>query len=92
MAEPKTIKDSERKKVIIERKFSSDDTESEKARIFSSTVIIKDGKPKLEQFRVPVGVEVELPVEIIAQIKGRGIPKEQSGKLKIMSEYSIEFV
>ena len=86
------IKNSKREKVIVERRFSSDDANSEKARVFSSAMIIKDGKPKLERFRVPVGVEVELPIEIIAQIKGRGIPKEESGRLKIMPEFSIEKV
>ena len=44
------IKNSKREKVIVTRKY-----DEQKHKIFVSTVIIKDGKKKLERFRVPVG-------------------------------------
>ena len=79
--------DSERKTVIVERKFGD-----QKHKIFVSTVITKNGKSDLEQFRVPVGVEVELPVEIIAALKDRTIPKFSENKQSMVREFSIEFI
>ena len=78
------VKDSTRKKVIVERKYSELDH-----KIFVSTVIQKKGKPVLEKFRVPVNVEVELPVEIIAALKGRGIAKQKENKQVIVPEFVI---
>ena len=79
--------DSERKKVIVTRKFSE-----HKHKIFVSTVITKNGKPELEQFRVPVDVEVELPVEIIAALKKRGVAKFDGKKQSIVNEFVVETV
>ena len=79
------IEDSKRVKVIVTRKYGE-----EKHKIFSSTMINKNGKYVLEQFRVPVDVEVELPVEVIEQLKGRGVAKFVEGKQKMVPEFSIE--
>ena len=76
--------DSERKKVIVERKY----TEST-ARIFASTVINKNGKAKLEQFKIPVNVEVELPVEIITMLKERKTPKQTQDHQTLVPEFVV---
>ncbi len=78
------VTNSVRKKVIVERKY----TEST-ARIFASTVINKNGKSKLEQFRVPVGVEVELPVEIIKMLKERKTPKQTQDHQTLVPEFVV---
>jgi len=78
------VKDSIRKKVIVERKYSELEH-----KIFVSTVIQKKGKSVLERFRVPVGVEVELPIEIIAALKDRGIAKQKENKQVIVPEFVI---
>jgi len=79
------LKDSERKLVVVERRYSE-----ATHKIFASTKIIKDGVSKLEQFRVPVKVEVELPVEIIAHLKSRKIAKFIDGKQQMVAEYVID--
>ncbi len=84
-AKAKVVKDSVRKKVIVERKFSD-----LKHKVFASTVIVKGGQPVLEQFRIPVNVEVELPVEIIAHLKQRQIAKQEDGKQTMVNEFIIE--
>ena len=76
---------SERKTVIVTRKFGE-----QKHKIFVSTVITKKGRAVLEQFRVPVEVEVDLPVEIIAALKQRGIAKFVNGTQKIVREFTVE--
>ncbi len=76
--------DSERKKVTVERKY----TEST-ARIFASTVIKKNGKAKLEQFRIPVNTEVELPIEIITMLKERKTPKQIQDKQTLVPEFVV---
>ena len=80
--------DSERKLVMVERKYGE-----AKHQIFASTVINKKGKPVLEDFLVPVNVEVSLPVEIIAHIKQRGIAKQaESGLQTIVPEFVITYL
>ena len=76
---------SKREKVIVDYKYGDS-----KQKIFSSTVIQKNGKPVLEQFRIPAGVEVELPVEIIEQVKGRKVAKFVDGKQVLVREFTIE--
>ncbi len=76
-------KKSIRKKVIVERKFSE-----QKNRIFAQTLV--DGK--LTPFRIPVGVTVELPVEIIEHLKTREEAKFEDGKQVMKRSYSIEIV
>ena len=76
--------DSKRETVIVERKYSE-----QTHKIFVSTVITKKGKPVLEQFRVPVEVEVSLPVEIIAALKDRKIAKQKDNKQTMVSEFVI---
>ncbi len=78
------VTDSVRKKVIVERKY----TEST-ARIFASTVINKNGKSKLEQFKVPVNTEVELPVEIIKMLKERKTPKQTQDHQTLVPEFVV---
>jgi hypothetical protein len=84
MANPKTVKDSPRKKVIVERKY-----DEQTHKIFVSTVIKKGGRSVLEQFRVPVNVEVELPLEIIAALKDRKIAKQKENKQVMVAEFVI---
>lgn len=81
------VGDSKRKKVIVERKYSE-----QKHKIFASTVITKNGKPVLEQFRIPVDVEVELPVEIIEHLKQRKIAKQMENKQIMVPEFIVELV
>ncbi len=88
MAEAKN-KDSVRKKVIVTRKFGDGEDTN---KIFVGARIIKNGVAKMEQFRVPVETEIELPIEVIAQLKDRGVPKEKGGKLSIAKEFSVETV
>ncbi len=78
------VKDSIRKKVIVERKYSE-----QEHKIFVATVINKKGKPVLEQFRVPVNAEVDLPVEIIAALKNRKIAKQKNNKQTMVPEFVI---
>jgi len=84
-----TVKDSVRKKVIVTRRLGDGE---DKAKIFSSAVISKNGRKTVEQFRVPVDIEVELPVEIITQLKQRGLPVEKNGNLTIVKEFLVEVV
>jgi len=79
--------DSERKTVIVQRRYSD-----LKHKIFVSTHIKKDGELVLVPFRVPVDVEVDLPVEIIAALKERGIAKFVDGKQIIAKEFLVEVV
>ena len=79
--------DSKRQKVIVSRKYGN-----AKHKIFSCTVIMKNGRPTLEQFRVPVNVEVTLPVEIIEQLKGRKVAKWEDGKQIMATEFTVEKV
>ncbi len=78
------IGDSERKKIIVERKYSEST-----ARIFASTVIKKNGKNKLERFRIPVNIEVELPVEIIKMLKERKTPKQTQDHQTLVPEFVV---
>ncbi len=87
------IGDSKRELVKVERKY-----DSSKTRVFVSTVIQKNGKPKLESFKVPVNVPVELPVEIIKALKARGVPRYETvevlgrapaSKLAIVPEFAV---
>ena len=80
-------KNSKRETVTVERRYSE-----QKHKIFVSTVITKNDRNVLEQFRVPVGVDVELPVEIIKCLKDRKIAKFVDGKQKMMPEFVIEKV
>ena len=82
-----TVKDSKREEVIVSRRFGDDE---DMTPVYVATVITKDGEKIVEQFRVPIGVSVSIPVEVIEQLKGRGIPKEAGGKLKISQEFLIE--
>ena len=79
------LKNSKRDKVVVNRKYGE-----QKHKIFVSTVITKNGRKVLEQFRVPVDVEVSLPVEIIKCIKDRKIAKFVDEKQKMVSEFSID--
>lgn len=81
------VKNSKREKVIITRKYSE-----AKHKIFVSTVITKNGKKILEQFRAPVDVEIELPVEIIKCLKDRKVAKFVDGKQKMLPEFVVEKV
>jgi len=72
-------------KVVVERVFEADDDGSNKMFIFSSAVV----EGKLVRMNIVPGAEVELPKEIIAQLKGRGVPKEVAGKLVIKPEFTI---
>ena len=83
------VKNSKREKVIVSRKFGDGEDTN---KIFVGCVTTKNGKAVMEQFRVPVNVEVELPIEVIEQLKGRGVPKEKGGHLKIAKEFSVEKV
>ena len=83
------VKDSKREKVVVTRKFGDG---TDKNKIFVSTTIIKGGKTVLEQFRVPVDTEVDIPVEVIAHLKERGIPMEADGSLRIAKEFTVEKV
>jgi len=83
------VKNSKREKVIVTRKFGNGE---DKNKIFVCTRVIKNGREKMEQFRVPVDCEVDLPVEVIAHLKDRGVPKENSGSLKMAKEFSVEKV
>jgi len=83
------VKDSERIKVNVLRRFGND---TNKSKIFVSTVIVKGGKSKLETFYVPTNVEVELPVEIIKCLKDRKIPSESGESLKMEAEFNVEKV
>ncbi len=85
--------DSKRVLVTVERKY-----DTSKARVYAATVINKNGKPKLESFKIPVNTPVELPVEIIAMLKDRGIPRyeqvEVPGKppvsvLALVKEFAV---
>ncbi len=87
LGESVDIGDSPRKTVIVERKFSES-----KHRIFAQTVIMVDGDPKLVPFRIPVGVEVELPIEIIAHVKQVKEAKFEDGKQVMKRSYSVEVV
>ncbi len=79
------LKDSERKKVTVERRYSE-----ASHKIFASTVIVKDGVKKLEQFKIPVKTEVSLPVEVIAHLKTRKVAKFIDGKQQMAAEYVID--
>jgi len=81
------IGDSPRITVIVERKFSE-----AKHRIFAQTRIEVNGKPKLVPFRIPVGVEVDLPLEIIEHLKQVKEAKFEDGKQVMKRSYSIEKV
>ena len=81
MAEPKRVT----KLVTVIRTFESDDDKSNRSYIFSSAVINK----KLVRMNIVPGAEVDLPIEIIAQLKGRGVPKEVNRKLVIRPEFVI---
>jgi len=81
------VKNSKRENVIVSRKFGDGEDTN---KIYVCTRIIKDSKTIMEQFRVPVDVEVELPIEVIKHLKDRGIPKEKAGKLVIAKEFSVE--
>ncbi len=83
------VKNSKREKVVVTRKFGNGEDTN---KIYVCTRIMKNGKAKMEQFRVPVDCEVELPVEVIAHLKERGVPKENSGSLKMAKEFSVEKV
>ena len=80
-------KDSIREEVIVSRRFGDDE---DITPIYVGAVIFRDGEEVVEQFRVPVNVSVKIPIEVIAQLKGRGVPKEVGGKLKIAPEFLIE--
>jgi surfactin synthase thioesterase subunit len=80
-------KNSKRVKVIVTRRFGDGE---DKNKIFVSTVILKNDRRVLEQFRVPVDTPVDLPVEVIKALKSRAIPKEKSGALKMVAEFTIE--
>ena len=77
-------KNSERKEVLVTRRYG-DATH----KIFVSTVITKNGARVLEQFRVPINVEVNLPVEIIVVLKERKVAKFFDGKQKLVPEFSL---
>ena len=83
------IKNSKREKVIVSRKFGDGEDTN---KIYVCTRILKNGLPIMEQFRVPVDVEVELPVEVIEHLKNRGVPKERGGSLSIAKEFTVEKV
>ena len=79
------VKKNSRVKVVVSRIFEADDDGTNRSFIFSAAVV--DGK--VARFNIVPDAEVELPVEIIAQLKGRGVPKEVGGKLKIKPEFTI---
>jgi len=80
-------KNSKRETVVVTRKYSE-----QKHKIFVSTVITKNDRNILEQFRVPVDVEVELPVEIIKCLKDRKVAKFVDGTQKMVPEFVVEKV
>jgi len=82
-------KNSKREKVIVSRKFGDG---ADKNKIYVCTRIRKNGVDKMEQFRVPVETEIELPIEVIAHLKDRGVPREVNGSLKIAKEFAVEKV
>ena len=77
--------DSKRVEVIITRKYSD-----QKHKIFASTVITKNGKRVLEQFRVPVNVPVSIPVEIVKMIKERTVAKYVDNTQVMATEFLVE--
>ncbi len=78
------VADSKRVKVTVEYKY-----ENRKDRIKCGAVVMKNGVEKAEIFRIPVKTEVELPVEVIAQLKGRKIQKYNDTVLEFVSQLVI---
>jgi len=81
------VADSKRVKVTVEYKF-----EDRKDRIRCGAVVMKNDVPKAELFRIPVGVEVELPVEVISQLKGRKIQRYRDGELVFVNQLVVSTV
>ncbi len=84
--------DSKRVKCIVTRKLDNVTATKGSARIFSSAVIKVKGKRVLKWFKIPEGQVLEVPVEIIAQLRGRKISKNMGGGYKMVPEFSVELV
>jgi len=74
-----------RVRCIVTRKMDNITVEGGGAtRIFSSAAVMENGKRTLKWFKFSEGAEVELPKEIIAQLRGRQISKSTGRVLDVV--------
>ena len=64
--------------------------ENREDRVKVGAVVQKNGKGVPQRFQVPVNVVVEIPEEVISQIKGRKIEKYVGKELKLVPQFNVE--
>jgi len=80
-------------KCIVSRKYDNVTTsQGGKSRIFSSAVVMENGKRTLKWFKFQEDDEIELPVEIIEQLKGRKISRNSGSAFKMVPEFIIDII